>query len=515
MKHYNAVVIGGGTAGWLTALYVKKKLPKLTVTVIESSEIGILGAGEGSTPHLITFLDELEIPISKLIKETGATIKNGIKFTNWNGDGKHYYHPFFVDHPALEGFVVGDALNEHIIAPVMAIANGVSYEEYNLMTKLCEENKVPQTRKKSLKGKVPDPLHNFSRIANFSLHFDASKLASFLREIAKERGIIHIEGKVEHVVSDETGNISSLTLDSGKSVDVTFAFDCSGFHKLLIGKHFKAKWVSYKEYLPVDSAIPFFTEKESEISPYTESVSMKYGWMWRIPLQHRQGCGYVYDSSLVSEEEAKKEIEDYLGYVPEYPRADKGSFKFTAGYYETPWIKNCLAIGLSSGFIEPLEATSIFASILTLKKFLNDFSKISYPDEDYIYRFNKEVSFFTEDIFHFVYYHYLGQRNDSSFWERFKDFNSHPEYVKSMLFTANKFVLRKNDFAQTSAFALHSWLAVSYGLGILNSTTYRSFIKENLYDKDFEKDYFVWRNNIESATLDCVYHNEFLEELKS
>jgi hypothetical protein len=183
----------------------------------------------------------------------------------------------------------------------------------------------------------------------------------------------------------------SLILENNEEQLVDFVFDCSGFHRLLIGKHFNSEWASYKEYLPVDMAVPFFIPIDEEIPPYTEAIAMKYGWMWKIPLQNRYGCGYVFDSSLISEEDAAKEIEEYLGFVPEYPRKNKGAFKFNAGGYKTPWVKNCIAIGLASNFIEPLEATSIFSSIDSLRRAVFNTLSLEECNDDIIDRYNKEI----------------------------------------------------------------------------------------------------------------------------
>jgi tryptophan halogenase len=515
-KLENVVVVGGGTAGWLTALFLKKQLPFSIITVVESPEIGILGAGEGSTPQLISFLDELGIPVSDLVKETHATIKNGIKFTNWNGDNKHYYHGFSIRHQKISGMGAFDLLNDLHLTTMMSISEDTSFEDFNYTSKICELNRVPHVYRDTVNPEL-NAIFKFEQIADFSIHFNAVEFAAYLKKIAISRGIVHLEDTVTEVKSNSNNDISSLVLKSGREVRVNFVFDCSGFKRLLIGTHFDSKWTSYKDFLPVNAAVPFFIpiNEHEEIPSYTESISMKYGWMWKIPLQNRFGCGYVYDSSLISEQEAIKEIESYLGFEPDYPRKDKGGFSFSAGYYDTTWVNNCIAIGLSSGFIEPLEATSIFSSIFSLRRALFDISALIERDSTRIDLFNKEVLEFNESIFNFVYFHYLGDRNDTLFWNNFK-IKSHPNYIKDVLKIFEVYVPRNRDFPITTAnpFSLPSWNSVGHGLNKLNIDMVKRIVADNLYYEYYGNSFNDWKVNVASVVSNSVIHREFLEKLK-
>jgi tryptophan 7-halogenase len=513
MVKKNIVVVGGGTAGWLTALFLKRRFPDSIITVIESPEIGILGAGEGSTPQLVSLLDELNIPVSDLVKETNATIKNGIKFTNWNGDGDHYYHGFGNRYGNIDGITAYNSYNSYNITTVMKVGNEVPAKNFDFVSKICDLKKVPHAHKNE-KDLSINPILNFDNLSDFSIHFDASKLATFLKLKAKEIGIVCIEDKVVEVNSHENGFIKSLILENNKEQFVDFVFDCSGFHRLLIGKHFNSEWDSYKKYLPVDMAIPFFIPIDDEIPPYTEAIAMKYGWMWKIPLQHRYGCGYVFDSSLISEEDATKEIEEYLGFVPEYPRKNKGAFKFNAGGYKTPWVKNCIAIGLASNFIEPLEATSIFSSIDSLRRAVFDTLSLEDCNDSVIDRYNKEVNLYNKNIADFIYFHYMSKRDDSKFWNKFKNLDNAPENVSSMIKTWEHSLPRYSDFAKELPFVYESWISVGYGIGRLNISLFEKVNKHNLYSELFNEKFLTWQIEMQKVADVCVSHNELLDELK-
>ena len=316
-------IIGGGTAGWLTALYAKTVMPSKVITVIESDEIGILGAGEGSTVQFVELLDMLDIPVSLLVKETGATIKNGIKFTNWNNEGKtdFFYHGFSSYGNTSTSFynqrnIIASSPTTYIIGSLL----GDHINNYSFSTKLSEDNKVGFLYDENRADPSVNPILHYEQAAAFSIHFDEVKLAEFLKKIALDRGIRHIEGIVKDFKQKEDGDVNYLILESGKEIKCDFVFDCSGFQRFF-AKKFKSKWVSYKDFLPVNKAVSFFLPMEKEYVPsYTEAIAMKYGWIWKIPLQDRYGCGYVFDSSLINEEDAKKEVEEYLKQSVEFKK---------------------------------------------------------------------------------------------------------------------------------------------------------------------------------------------------
>jgi tryptophan halogenase len=479
-----------------------------SITVIESEEIGILGAGEGSTPTFITFLESIDISISDLVKDCDATIKNGIKFTNWNNDNSFYYHGFY-------NFLEDEDLFFKHIKPspvtVASIAINNGLKEIEISEQVSEKNKVPFIFKEK---RDEDPVLDYENIAYVSIHFNATKLANKLKQIALTRGIKIVEGKIKTVELNDKSYVESIVLENNNIVSCDFVFDCSGFHRLIVGKIFNSKWKSYKEFLPVDSAVPFFVDMTDKIPPYTEAIAMKYGWMWKIPLQNRFGCGYVYDSFLISESEAIKEIEDYLGYEPLYPRKDKGGFKFNAGCYEEVWINNCVAIGLAGNFIEPLEATSIWASTLQLTRFFEITDCISVSSDNLREEFNKNILGINTQISDFIYFHYMTLRKDTEFWKKFSYENA-PEKIKEKINVWKNRLPSKLDRPEyEDLWPTRSWSTVGSGLELINKSLAGSYIENieeykdsiNLYNK-----FIDFQNHKVSQ---CIDHNEFLESLK-
>lgn len=508
------VVVGGGTAGWASALLIRKLLPSSKITLIESPEIGILGAGEGSTPQLITFLDDVGIPVSDLVRETKATLKNGIKFTNWNNDGSHYFHSFATTHPMLNNINAFDCANSYHLGTVMAVSNVSDYSEFDFFSFISELNKVPFLYNGNTDLSI-NPILNFTNLGFFSIHFDATLFAQYMKKVGKERGIKCIESTVVDVTTDIKGDITLLTLSNEEKVSPDFVIDCSGFKRLLIGKVYKSEWTSYTDYLPVNSALPFFLPTDEDLPPYTEAIAMKYGWIWKIPLQHRYGCGYVYDSNLITEEEARVELESYLGFEPEYPRKDKGGFKFEAGCYATPWVNNCIAIGLSSGFIEPLEATSIFSSLDSLRNAFYDTNLLVNRTEEVINRYNKETTDYLKDISYFIYFHYMSKRNDTQFWTKFKEEKNIPKDVKDVLNNWKTFIPRYQDFPNSKPFQYASWLPVGYGIGQLNTELFKKTAEFNKYQENFGSEWERLKKDRSQVASECMTHISFLESLKN
>lgn len=387
------VIVGGGTTGWVTALYLNKEYKDLDITLIESNSIGIMGVGEGSTVNFKQLLKKLNVSIEEFIKETNSTIKLGINFVNWKGDGDSYFHNFLK-------------------------SNG-----------------------------EPD----------YAFHFDAGMVVKYFRKLAISNGIKVIEGIVTKVNLKEDVSVDTLELEDGKIIDLDYVFDASGFKELILGSIYKPKWISYEPFLKVNEAITFFQEPKGEMETTTTSTAMKYGWMFEIPLQHRTGTGYNYNSNYISSEEAKKEVEEYLGKSIKINKI----LKYKPGIYETVFVKNCIGVGLSTGFLEPLEATSIMNVIAQLL-YTNDVFEGNHK----IYN-EKIKELYTESML-FVYYHYLTERNDTEFWKEYNSGKLTP--IELYKFIDSNYNIKIKDDAELSnlfkfqnTFELYSWNAINYG----------------------------------------------------
>ena len=463
MKTYNFTIVGSGTAGWMTALFLARNYPWVNITVISSSEIGILGAGEGVTPHFLHYLNKIGINVSDIIKYCKGTFKNGIKFTNWNGDTRSYFHPFH-DEGSFDAFKITDYDGSGISAIVLdRIVNANNLDEC-VFSAHASEKGLTKLKPNNQLGK-DGIMNQYDAIGNYALHFDAVALAKYLKRIAVSKRVRYIDDEVDKVLTNEEGYINGLQTVSGDIYDTDFVFDCSGFKRLIIGKHFNAPWKSYQESLPVNKAMPFFIDHDNtNVPPYTEAIAMKYGWVWKIPVEGRYGCGYVYDSNLVSDQQILEEIKETFGSDVESPR----TFEFEAGRYETPWVKNCIAIGLSAGFIEPLEATSIMTAVLALGEFIPNTLGNVLKDEYYINRYNKFVTKVQDDTFDFIFLHYLTKREDTEFWRSFKD-RSAPEGVQKFLEEC-KYTIPSSSFLRSISemYETASWFCVAKGLRILN-----------------------------------------------
>jgi tryptophan halogenase len=379
------VIIGGGTAGWLTALAVNKFWKNTNVTLIESSKIGILGAGEGGTPNFGKMLSLLNINQKEFFKRTKSTVKGGLHLYNWTGQNELSKHLFFGDEPN-------------------------------------EVNK------------------------SYAYHFDARLVAEYFKEIAISRGVEWIDGEVGDI-KKENDKITELQLKDGRVVELDFVFDCSGFAKIIIDGVHKEEWISYSDYLMMNKAIVFFLPQEKQLQmkdkTYTEMTSMNCGWMFRIPLQHRWGCGYVFNDKYITVENAKSEVEKYLGKEVTLQKV----FDFNPGTYKRSWIGNSISIGLSYGFIEPLEATSLMSTIMQLKKLID----VNFDEGD-VDKYNMWCYQINEQNLNFIRYHYLCERDDTQFW---KDCTSTPipSKLKKILDKNNSITVR-NDIELLKSFEL-------------------------------------------------------------
>jgi len=500
------VIVGGGTAGWLTALLAKAYQPEKTVTLIESEDIGILGAGEGTVPWFAHVLTQIKIPVSYLFKRCKATVKQGILFSNWNGDGDRYFHSFGM-HGEHSLSQLNFSRNISLNALLVSIAANESTAEINLSENLSRQNKIGFKEIQTLYNDTHDEFGRYEQLSEYALHFDARDLAVALKDVALSRGIVRVEGKVSDFQSNLDGSIAQIILDDGRRVNTDFVFDCSGFRRLIIGKKYNSSWKSVRDQLPCDRALPFFIKNENgELPPYTEAIAMKHGWVWKIPVQGRYGCGYVYDSSFTNDEQVKQEIAQTFGNVEFAP----SSFQFDAGYYEEFWIKNCIAVGLSSGFLEPLEATSIWITNHMVQFALESFDQLEKQDQTIINQYNEKFRKRFADTVDFLRLHYISQRSDSEFWMKCQSIRN-SERLSSILNSNSKRIMHYDDF-KDSSYELHSWLTILRGMRLINPEIVIAYLEKNNM-KGIVSKYLEFQKNVQDAATKCISHKQFVERV--
>lgn len=442
-KIHRIIIAGGGTAGWMAAASLSKLLGKtLDITLVESDEIGTVGVGEATIPTLLTLHDLLKIKEQDFLAAVQATFKLGISFENWRDVGKDYIHSF--------GFTGQDcwaAGFQHFWLKGRKLGISREFGEYCNEWLAAKENRFAVLPHQNL---------------NYAYHIDASLYAKFLRKIAEEYGVARQEGKIRRVAQDsESGYITALELDSGQRIEGDLFIDCTGFRALLIEQTLNAGYEDWTHWLPSNSAVAVQTESVGSPIPYTRAIARDAGWQWRIPLQHRVGNGIVFSSKHWSDDEA---IDVLLNNIEGKRLTEPRVIKFQTGQRRRHWHKNCVAMGLSSGFIEPLESTSIHLiqrSIIRLMQMF-PYDGIRQPDVD---EFNNQMSYEIEHVRDFIVLHYhVTERTDTPFWRQCRSMDI-PESLthRIELFKQTGRVFK----IPTELFGENSWIQVMLGQGLL------------------------------------------------
>ncbi|MGJ8693806.1 MAG: tryptophan halogenase family protein [Thalassotalea sp.] len=442
------VIVGGGTAGWISAAILSRALHNTgcEIVLVESPHTPTVGVGEATIPSIMDLLTYLKISSQDFIAKTNATFKLGIKFVDWQQKGQHYWHQFGYVGNKIDGKPFYQHWLKHHF-------NGGKYEfsDFSPAIAMAKQNKffIPDPKK-------PNNLSN----STYALHFDAVLVAQFLSDYCQANQVQHIKAHINNVITDDKGQISSLALEDGSSVGGDFFIDCSGQHALLINKTLRVGLENWQQYLPVDRAVVMQTEKHPDFPPYTESTAHEHGWRWQIPLQNRTGNGYVYCSDFCDDESAKALLEKHV--IGE-KITDARIIKFTTGKRDKMWFKNCLAVGLSSGFLEPLESTSIH---LIMKSMLNFVQML--PDKNLnpatITEFNRLMDFEYTSIRDFIVLHYCASaRTDSAFWRMWQNLEIPATLVNKLALFKEHGRLYKND---QDLFSADSWYAVLEGMKV-------------------------------------------------
>lgn len=486
------VILGGGTAGWLAALILRDAMRgrPVDITVIDSSKIGTIGVGEGTTAVFRQMLARLGIDEFDFLRNSGATIKLGIRHRDWRKLGHHYDGP--IDDPHL---VLGSG--DNVLDPYH-VAKGQSVGTAHLFQHLIDGQKSPFAK---VDGRfVPaGPFHH-------AYHFDQALAGQFLRKQAKDIAVI--DDQVAGISRKADGDIAELVMESGLRVQGDFFIDCSGFRRKLVTE-LGGKWLSYGAVLPVNRAMPFWLDSGAEIAPVTLAWAQKSGWMWQIPTQGRIGCGYVYSDAHTTPEAAQAEIESVLGH-PIQPRND---IKIDAGRLQDSWLHNCVALGLSSSFLEPLEATSIHGTIVQLLLLA---SLLPDPTPRARAAFNAACATQVDDFRDFIRLHYVSERRDSAFWRDVAD--SHPAAVTDRLTHWAGRVPQAHDFKPFAMGLPHIGreltVPVLDGLGLLSQASAKDWgarhpdlrAKARAASASLSRDYKM-------AAHRCLGHRAFLDQL--
>ena len=460
-ENFKIIIVGGGTAGWLSAAFLSQQLPiasgrKIDITLIEASDIPTVGVGEATVPSLRETLAACGISEVEFLTSCDATFKHGIKFVNWRRDpsndkGESYFHPF------------GAPLKVGTIDPMRAWSKlpqetrGEIADLFSVQSEMAEAGQAP----KHVKDRPYDGA------LSYAYHLDAGKFAQYLKTRFRAQGVNHIIGKVSDVkMEPESENIGSLVLEDGSTHSADLFIDCTGFAARLINADKANRFIDKTDVLFVDRAVTTRLPHDgiSNINGYTTCTAQSAGWIWDIVLQNRRGVGHVYSSNYIDDEQAKAELADYLGMATDYLETRK--LKMRIGYHEQQWRGNCVAIGLASGFLEPLESTGIYLTEMAnwaLSDLLPRFMAGGSPQS----QFTSAMVHHYENIVDFLKLHYaISGRRDTAFWRDNVNPDTWPETLKANLNAWKNDVPSVYDFGRSiQCFSATNYQFVLYGMG--------------------------------------------------
>jgi flavin-dependent dehydrogenase len=466
------VIVGGGSAGWMTACYLKSALTHLQdVTLIESPNIRTIGVGEATFSTVKLFFDYLGLAEHEWMPPCNGTYKLAVRFQNWAGNGEHFYHPF-QRYEVVDGFNLGEWW--------LKLFRGERAFDAACFTttSLCEHLRSPRF----LNGEIFDDrvaayfgtsappntvIAHHTVQYPYGYHFDAALLAEFLKRLALKRGVSHLIDDVTEVKRGDDGSILHVvTRDHGR-VEGDLFIDCTGFRGLLINEALKEPFLEFKDELPNDRAVAIQvpTDARNEgIRPYTTATALSCGWAWTIPLYNRNGCGYVYCSKYIGSEEAEAELRAFLG--PGAKGCPANHIKMRIGRNRNSWVKNCVAIGLSSGFVEPLESTGIFFIQHGIEELVNHFPAGHTPSEGQILSYNRTINDCIDGIREFLSIHYrASNRSDTRYWREMKLLKGPDAREERLKIWQCRLPGARNIYQPFHGFEAYSYSVILLGLG--------------------------------------------------
>jgi tryptophan 7-halogenase len=474
------LIVGGGTAGWMTAALLARLFQGLyAITLIESEEIGTIGVGEATIPAIKKYNELLGLDENEFLQQTQGSFKLGIQFVDWWRKGQSYIHGF-----GVIGQDLGWLRCHHYWLKMHGLGRASDFAAFSINTAAALENKFRRADPKMADSPIGHIAHAF--------HFDASLYARFLRSFAEARGVTRREGKVGSVELRNDGFVESVTMEDGETIAADLFVDCSGFRGLIIEQAMQTGYETWTHWLPCDRAIAVPCARTEPFTPYTRSTARTAGWQWRIPLQHRTGNGHVYSSAHIDDAEAEAML---LANLDGAQLAEPNRIRFVTGKRRRTWNKNCVALGLASGFLEPLESTSIHliqSAIIRMVRLLPD----TRFDPATIAEFNRQTDFEYERIRDFIILHYKAtERDDTSFWRYCRDMEVPATLQRKIdLFAANGRVFREDD----ELFTEESWIQVFLGQGVVP----RGY--DPLVDIKSEEQVAQFLGNIETVIRKCV-----------
>ena len=487
------VIVGGGTSGWMSAAALSRIIgtQDCKITLVESEQVGTVGVGEATIPPIVEFNNLLGINADEMLSATQGTFKLGIEFINWGRIGDAYMHPF-----GSFGRTIMNVSFWHYWKKAYDLGLSPPLDAYSLNWLAAKQNRFLRS------GNVPNsPL---SKVPH-AYHFDASLYARFLRNFSTDLGVDRIEGLVEQVIQDPgSGFITGIKLQDGKLIDGDFFLDCTGFRGLLIEQCLQTGYEDWAHYLPCNSAQAVPSKAINLKRPYTKSIAHPIGWQWQIPLQNRMGNGIVYSTEFATDEQAQQTL---LENLPSTALAEPRQLRFVTGKRKKSWNKNCLAVGLSSGFMEPLESTSIHLIQSTITRFLSLFPRRTNFDAE-MDRFNKSADREFRTVRDFLILHYKAtERDDSELWNYCRNM-SIPDSLqeKLELYQSGSWIERDNQ----ELFGVDSWLSVFNGQHI-QAKSYSPLVDHLPKDK-LESILRETRDVIAQCTTVMPSHEDFIRK---
>jgi len=483
----NVTILGGGSAGWLTGLFLKKTWPSLKITVIEDPTQPPIIAGESGAASLNHLMEYLEVPFDEWILATNAMPKLGGKFNDWDIIGKDFVHGLIPDWYQNNWKSIYPEYGKGNTFLQCALAENIPFENIFYNAALQRIGKLPITPKEN----------GFNIITMPMWHFDSRASANFFKQLGISRGINLVEGKYTHCTKNIDGSIDTIFLKDQR-IKSKWYFDCTGFARLLLVKEMQEKLIDYTHLFPARSVLAWWDDVPKDIN-YTDITALDYGWMWNINLAHRSGNGYIYDPDLISSDHAKAEVEKKLNRKIDVV----ANLSFTPSTVKNAWKKNVVAVGISNGFLEPLESNGLAAVAIQLEKLSEYWSPESTNNESDQNAFNKDFYNATLDIRDFLSLHYRGHRDDTIFWKshRYDQFRISTELQTKLDMWAEGFLGIDN----TEGYGIENYAIVAQGLNLINIENLRKRIlsKDINIVNNFYKNYQMLEKEIDSIKKIC------------